>query len=926
MDAPPPPPPGFTLDKQPGNAPPPPPPGFNLDAATKPPAAPAAPPPPPPGFRLDAAPQQKPGLIARTADDIWQWYKGLGKEQREQTAKEFGADPKELTTMAGVRAWAARHLDPKSPEYQNTLDQARNVAMGTQGPGKAAEGLGEPKPPPEMPPGATGKPAGAVKGAETATETRKPPEAPPMPSAAAAPESAKPMAAEMAPEQIEDIKRQADTTIPPSGVADDFRRIFSPAKRGEAASTTAGMVREGLARREQGFQQAAENLRSFGAAVGKLSPDARLAYMDAIETGKLGPYEGTKLGGLAKEIRGLFDERWRKMDELGIAPNYVQDYLPHLWQDPAKAANTFAQYGGRSLEGGKKFLKERTFATVRAGIEAGLKPVTDNPIEMSLMQLHQMDRFITARDVFDEMVDEGLAVQVPHDERPPPGWIPIADKIARAGNAHYYAPEPAATIVNRALSPGLSGQPVYDTIRSAGNMMNSAQLGLSGFHALFVIADAATSRVAKGIKQISRGEPGEIARGLGNLLGRQATAPVENYLTGRKVLNQYLGRGTYGPEMEKIVNALIAGGGRARMESFYRGSPAGSFWQAFRGTAMRSSGRQRIDQDLREMFRNAAPIKVGGMQIAPGQVRAAAQLVPRVMDTIMAPLMEDMVPKMKLGVFYDLMSDELRVNPKMDQKQLRQVAGRIWDSVDNRLGQLAYDNLFWNRTMKDIGHIAVRSLGWNLGTLRELGGGAMDIAKTGIKGREKSPGGMKQITDRASYVVAMPIMTAMMGAFYQYIKTGKGPQEFKDYFFPKTGGKDAQGGDERVSMPGYMKDAVEWANQPEQTAINKVHPLWTTLYDMMNNEQWNSAAITDTRQGQPVQGIKDYANYLMQQFSPISIRPQTGMQESKISGPEQFFGIRQAPYSIREPERAAGYEKKRISRKVKLKQKMDVRQ
>ncbi|HEY1858702.1 hypothetical protein [Acidocella sp.] len=877
---------------------------------------------------------QKPGLVSRTASEMWDWYKGLGKEDREQTAKEFGADPKELNTMAGVRTWAARHLDPKSPEYRASLDKALNLAMGTQAPGKAMDALGGPR----KPPGGPSAPEATPVLPKPETPSGAPPaapEAPPAkpvvsaPSKVAAPQDvpSRAMAAEMKPEQIEEVRRQADTTIPPSGVADDFRHIFSPGKRGEAGEATAGMMREGLAKREQNFQQAAENLRGFGAEVGKLSQPARLAYMDAIETGKMGPFEGTKLGSLAGEIRKLFDDRWHKMDEMGIAPAYVQDYLPHLWQDPRAAANEFAKYyGGRSLEGGKKFTKERTFSTVAEGIAHGLKPVTDNPIEMSLMQLHQMDRFITARDVFDEMKDEGLAVQVPHNERPPPGWIPLDDKIARGGNAHYYAPEPAATIVNRALSSGLSGQPIYDTIRSAGNMMNSAQLGLSGFHALFVMADAATSRVAKGVKQISRGEPGEIVRGLGNLLGRQSSAPVENYLTGRKVLNQYLGRGTYGPEMEKIVNALVAGGGRAKMDSFYRGSPAGSFWQAFRGSLMKSSGRQTLGQDLSEMFRNAAPIKVGGMQIAPGQVRAAAELVPRVMDTIMAPLMEDFVPKMKLGVFYDLMSDELRVNPAMSQKQLRQVAGRIWDSVDNRLGQLAYDNMFWNRTMKDIGHVAVRSLGWNLGTLRELGGGAADLAKTPIKGRAESPGGSKQLTDRAAYVVAMPIMTAMMGALYQYIKTGKGPQEFKDYFFPQTGGKDAQGGPERVSMPGYLKDAVEWAKQPEQTAINKIHPLWSTVYNMMNNQQWNGAAITDTRQGQPVQGIKDYGRYLMDQFSPISVKPQTGMQNSKVSGPEQFFGIRQAPYAIREPERAAGYDRKVISRKVKLKHKMDARQ
>ncbi len=705
--------------------------------------------------------------------------------------------------------------------------------------------------------------------------------------------------------------------IPPRGLIDDFRSIFSPGKRGEAAQATAGMVREGLARREQAFQQAAENLRGFGREMGKLSPVQRLGFIDAYETGDLGAYGGHPLGRLASEIHRLFDERYDAMERRGIAPAYVENYLGHLWRNPGEAATFFQRaMSQRTLEGAKGFKKERTFPTVREGMEAGLVPVTDNPIELSLLQLHEMDKFITAQDIINEMEAEGLAVRVPHDERPPAGWVPIDDKIARKGNALLYAPEPAALIVNRTLAPGLSGRPIYDAVRSVGNMLNSAQLGVSGFHAVFVAADAATSAIAKGIKQISRGEPGEIIRGFGNI-ARAPAAPVMNYLRGRKVLLRYLDDGpptAEGHRLWKIVDALIAGGGRAKMDSFYRGSYAGSFWQAMRGSLMKSSGRATLSQDLAQMFRDAAPITVRGVPIAPGAVRAAAQLVPRVMDTIMAPLMEDYVPKMKLGVFYDLMADELRRAPDMSRAQLRQVAGRLWDSVDNRLGQLAYDNLFWNKALKDVGHIAVRSLGWNLGTLRELAGGALDLAK----GRSIASGAAQQLTDRASYVIAVPIATALMGALYGYLKTGNRPQELRDYFFPKTGGKDAQGGDNRVSMPGYFKDAYEWATQPGQTAKGKIHPLWQTLYEMMNNERWNGAAITDARSGVGLPQVKDYSAFLMQQFSPLSLRPPpNATEDSGITGAERFFGVREAPYRVREPERSEGIDRHVLSTKVR---------
>ena len=830
----------------------------------------------------------------------WEWW----QEQRAKTEAENAAIHKQ---------WAGG--TPKLSELtEGALGKvAERVGLGVS-PGEGAKGTLE----------ALGKetPAAAALAPKAAPEAPKPegmePPAESAPVKAAAAKATENAAAKVD-ESVKMPKVTGETVLPASitaparGIGDDFKRLFSPTKRGPAAEATGGIVREGLAQRERDFQQAAENLRSYGRLVGDLQPAQKLAFIHAYETGAVP--KDSPLAPLADDIHKLYEENYRTMEARGIAPGYVENYMSRLYRDTPQAESLASYYGKRSLEGRKGFTKERKFPTLQDAMAAGHIPITDNPIEFALAGLYQQSKYITAQDIVHEMESEGLAVRVPHDERAPEGWIPIDDKIARKGNATLYAPEQAATIVNRTLSPGLGGMPIYDLVRHAGNMMNSAQLGLSGFHALFVAADAATSAIAKGIKQISRLKPGEIARGIGSI-AKAPGAPVMNYLRGRKVLMQYLGRGQYGPEMEKIVDALVAGGGRAKMDAFYRGSAAGSFWQAMRGSLVRSSGRATLTQDLRQMFHDAAPIEVGGVSVAPGAVRAAGQLVPRIMDTVMAPLMEDYVPKMKLGVFFDLMKDELRRNPDMPRAALRQVAGRIWDSVDNRLGQLAYDNLFWNRTMTDIGHIAVRSLGWNLGTLRELGGGVLDLAK----GRALSAGEAKQLSDRASYVVALPIATAMMGALYMYAKTGKGPQQMKDYFFPLTGGTDAKGSPERANMPGYFKDAYEWATHPEQTAINKIHPLWSTLYQMMNNEQWNGAAIADTRRGVGLPQVKDYATYLMQQFSPLSLRePPKG--QTAISPPERFFGLRQAPYGVRQPEREEGYERRVLKQKVRKGQK-----
>jgi hypothetical protein len=68
-----------------------------------------------------------------------------------------------------------------------------------------------------------------------------------------------------------------------------------------------------------------------------------------------------------------------------------------------------------------------------------------------------------------------------------------------------------------------------------------------------------------------------------------------------------------------------------------------------------------------------------------------------------------------------------------DARRSPRRAAKAWDSVDNRMGQLVYDNLFWSKTFKDLAMASVRSVGWNLGTIRELGGGLVDLASEGAK-------------------------------------------------------------------------------------------------------------------------------------------------------------------------------------------------
>jgi hypothetical protein len=96
-----------------------------------------------------------------------------------------------------------------------------------------------------------------------------------------------------------------------------------------------------------------------------------------------------------------------------------------------------------------------------------------------------------------------------------------------------------------------------------------------------------------------------------------------------------------------------------------------------------------------------------------------------------------------------------RLGDDATPQQIREAVQRAWDSVDNRMGQLVYDNLFWNRAVKDLAMASVRSVGWNLGSVREMGGGVKTRSLyrcefVGLKGRQggradrNSPNGLRR--------------------------------------------------------------------------------------------------------------------------------------------------------------------------------------
>lgn len=873
----------------------------------------------------------------------------------------------------------------------------------------------------------------------------------------------------------EPIRNFAEQSVKPSlktaawGIvktADDIRKTFAAPSRGEQAKYAAGVIRENAAKLAQKALVARESVKTFAKALDEMPQPEQLDFIHKMET--IQPQKTGELSMAADVLRSLLDGRWLIVGKLSGIRTVIEGFFPHLWEDPKSAGGFWKKtYGKRPLEGAKTFAKKRVYETTREGIEAGLKPVTTNPVELVLLKVYEMDKYIMGQEIFRELKANGLAQFVRATERAPDGFERINDKIARVyggtkipvkeyvdqnvyddllevatslgikhervagfgrkkalglsyqganrietkfatdlsvlaheighqldhkyglwdrivteaegvgkkgtvtktasakmratiGNelreladlnwerqtpsenykkkvrnqaekiAHilqayihapdrleqvapnvyksfrdiliskpelrpildiqpglalkemqtkipagglivkgeFMAPEPVAKILNNYLSPGLRGNPAYEVMRGTGNLMNQVQLGVSAFHLTFTSVDAVVSSFALGLQEIGRGQ---FKRGLKHINPTNlVTQPFKNYIKGNKALKAYYENDPQGKVFADITDALIKAGGRVKMDSFYHNSAVESFWKA-------------LD--------------------TKNPIAAVGHAIPAAIQAMAYPIMEHIVPRQKLGVFADMAESQLEhwrahgIEPSVAEQ--RAVFGKMWDSVDNRMGQLVYDNLFWNKVVKDIGLISSRSLGWNLGTFRELGGGVLDV-----KDIRKINGGY-YISPRTAYVVALPAVTALYGAIINYLKTGNPPDETKDYFYPKTGKLLPNGQAERVAIASYMKDIYAYKNDIEQghplrTIGHKLHPLLAAMGERIENKDFFGTQIHPEDEDK-IKWLESEAKFWASNFVPFSI---AGMQQRDKQGvttaekAESFMGLVPAPAYI----------------------------
>lgn len=694
-----------------------------------------------------------------------------------------------------------------------------------------------------------------------------------------------------------------------------IEKIFSPETVDAHAKAAVSFIRDlyGQAARHTAITE--QSIEKGWRTVNAMPQQDKLHFIDYVE-GRSTTHAGQQLSpdqqDLADTLRTAFQQRMRKLQALPkhAQMSFVEDYFPHFWKEPGAAAGVQPAQaaGGAGRQGSGASLKARSVPTISDGLAAGLTPVTDNPLEATMRYVTSMDRFIASEAVMQTAKDQGYVRFIrpkvmgasghPESFKVPDGWAPLAGRGARdASGAQAYAPEGFARIYNNFISRGIAELDpalgtAYEAARRGSNAITALELGLSGYHTLTMGQEAMVNQLANAVGYARRGAPLKA----GKALASTAVAPVSLAITGKKVQNVYLGLSRGSPELQKVVELLTQAGGRAKGVQHapdYNFSKTGSYWTAFKRGAL----KLQAAADFAEM--KARPIV--------GTAKVAARNIGRVMQTVAQPIFEKYIPLIKNGAFYENMSAWLHAHPMASPEEQVHAARQIWDSVDNRFGEMVQDNIFMNKVMKQMGMLSLRSWSWTIGSGREILGAARDVARAPFKTPTGTGPQDTRWTSKMDYAIALPMVYGTLSAIYQALKTGKPPESIQDLMAPRTGGADASTGEpERLIMPGYMKDVFGFYQHPVEEITNKAATAPRMGKELLTNRDWRDDPIFNANDTAP-NWLKQFWDYAVQNIGPLSLRSlKQGQKEgSNISRAEGVLGVRPAPRYLTDPE---GYE------------------
>lgn len=684
-----------------------------------------------------------------------------------------------------------------------------------------------------------------------------------------------------------------------------------------AASVVASRITEQM-QRTASYMHGAEVRQKFWRG----RPDMVREFLRKFEAGE--SFSDPVLADLSRRYK-----EWNKaifeQDSRISKLNYEErdNYLYHVFEDSEGVANHFTRKYG-SKWGDPSFIKNRTFDLYQEAVAAGFRPRFDNPEDIMLARQHASDIAAMHTGILADLEKYGLAtlkvkgseavkVGINAEGKPSIGIVKTKGNVQPADTSRWRAPNGDIYWVdnhaNVIMENAFKSKSLWEDKGGLGmgfrgmmamkNTIIPIRLALSLFHPLHVVGidmAAGWTRTSAGLLS------GTVSplKFLPHLL-RDGFGPLySNVRDGWRVMKVWRGKvpeANLTPADTEALKYIVEGGMTPEMSSQYRTNARQNFMKA-----MTEAGAD---------FRLGRP---GGF--AGDAARATWHAPWALLSAMQAPIFEHWIPSLKVASYLKDVKSILERNPDLAENDAaRQLAlHKIAKSVDNRYGEMAYNTLFWKRWVKDIAVLNTLSLGWNLGFIREYGGGALDLGQFAAGGGKLQRVKAGQL-DRPLFVATYTTLGAATAGLMTWAMTGETPSSLLDYIAPRTGEKNPDGSEQRVNTMFYSREFAATYKHMQNEGVaeglgklvmNKGSGLFGMMHEWATGVNSYNQEIRNPESPR-FQQVEQTLAYTLSDMEPISMK---AMQEHATeqpfkSGVLSVLGFTPAPKYLTESKTIA---------------------
>lgn len=605
----------------------------------------------------------------------------------------------------------------------------------------------------------------------------------------------------------------------------------------------------------------------------KMPKTAQVSFIDNIKRGLKQPTPAHQ--AVADIMRQIEDAYWAEAKKYKPSLAYLDNHYRVLWKIiPGKAAvQAKAGFKGlfrRPLQGSKGFIKQHTLADMSEGLALGGEPHSYNPVTMWRNGIMDMQKFITAQRMFKTMKDMGYVKFVKFGGRAPDGFVKLNDSIAKiyfptdpgmVNAGEFYVEENTGRILNNFLSKDwIKDSTIGGSLLKFKNLTTAIELSLSPFHASYVSLAAMASDVGLGLqKMVNRGliqHNGEaFLHGLASV-GTVGAAGPAKFVSAGAAMIKYVSKDSFKhskagqdflkkfPNADELIDDLFQGGGKLAIHQDYKINSLKAF---------------------KEGIKNKEPWAV------------TISALPAANELIMKPLFEIYIPRIKIGAFLYEMSNELvqRQAELASGKLTRaELARNTWMSIENRFGEMNFDNLFWDRTFKSALQLVFRSVTWKVGALKNISGGIVDqfVEIKHAIDQNRAP----LLNRNTAYLMGIAVLIAAFAEITMQLFLKKSPENLKDVLAPQY---DKEGN--RISLNTHMKDWIHLAHSPLKFIQNSMSGEIGRMISVWQNKDFYNTQIFNPKDPWLKQAM-DKAKYLFP--TPFSISNQKKLKGDEAPG------------------------------------------